>query len=159
MNLIWMLNQIGSTVYEKYPTVNSGGCCVYAAAIAVHLQRLGCPVRILVGDDSDEVCIDEIRPSVGCNTVEEWNNNGLYFGHVIVEFEYEGITYHYDCAGVTSPDSVTVTYGYAIVDGYLTVDEAVDLAACNDGWNSRFDRAFIPDIHKMINKSLSSFTL
>lgn len=157
MDLIETLNVLGSRIEEIFPHINAGGCCVFAAEAAKHLELAGCSVRILVGDNDTSADINDVRPNLESNTVVNWNDNEIYFGHVIVEFECKGITYHYDSTGVHAPSLRTALYGYNIVDGFLTTKEATELAECSRGWNSFFDRDDIPQIKAMFDQTLSPF--
>lgn len=151
MDFFSRLNELGSDVYARYPRINCGGCCVFASLVGARLERLGIATRIAVGDDEIELGtnIDEIRPKID-NKLRNWNREGVHFGHVVVEFDYDGATYHYDTAGVIPAQDHTKTINYQIFDGRLTVKEASELAA-EERWNWMFNRACIPDLTRMVN--------
>jgi hypothetical protein len=156
MKLIGTLNKLGNQANESVGHINAGGCCVYAAAIATHLQHVCKKVRVLVGDnDTWRNSIPKVRNQVAANTPSEWNNNGIQFGHVIVEFEYRGRVYHYDSNGVTKKADRTATLGYKLLKGALTIQEATELGNCARGWNYHFLRNDIPRLHNMIDEHLS----
>lgn len=133
--------------------VNFGGCCVVAAYAAIALQRLGLDPRIRVGDNyrDNYNAITEIRNNNQSPvTIHDWHDNGVYFGHVIVEFDY-GNTYHFDAGGVTPARDVDPTFNYDLYTGSLTVDEAKVLADAMDCWNRMFDRNDIPRLRSLID--------
>ena len=159
MKLIKFLDDVGVLVNSKIHELNRGGCCVFASIVAQRLSEF-CEVRIAVGTDwldNDDTTIDEVREQVSSNSPNEWNNYGVDFGHVIIEFDYDGSTYHYDSNGVTSVQRDTSTFGMPILDGYLTINEAVELASHAE-WNPKFDRSQIPKLEKIIIKEFDKFT-
>jgi len=161
MSLIKFLNNLGDAVDEKIDNVNFGGCCVFAAIVAARLATI-CPTRIVVACPhdywDDDVTIEKARHYVQSNSPTEWNDAGVEFGHVIVEFDYECRTWHYDSAGVTRKLSRTNTFDFPIVDGFLSIKEACELASYPD-WNNRFDRSQIPEMAEVINKQFDGFSI
>lgn len=153
MDLINRLNRLGKRVHTQHHTINWGGCCVYAARVAEQLSKY-VPTRVRVGqgwEGPDSLVIDEVRPQVQSNLPKEWNKQGLYFAHVVVEFEFNGKVYHYDALGVKRARPRTNMGDYPIVKGHLTIKEARELAAAKKGWNSAFDRDEIPAVHRLID--------
>jgi hypothetical protein len=159
MDLIAAINELGKKVKKTYPHINHGGCCTFAAFAASRLRKHG-RVRILVGgeidlDDYDAEppqSLDEVRELVSSNTVREWNRQGVYFAHVIVEFRHNKKTYHYDTTGAHPPAERTNMGGYDIMPGHLGVREAKQLAL-SSGWNPSFDPCLIPRVRRMIDEA------
>lgn len=153
VDVIGRLNRLSARMKEDHHTINWGGCCVFAARVAHHLSQF-VPTRIRVGqgwEGCDTIRIDAVRERVESNQPKEWNKAGLYFAHVIVEFEYKGKMYHYCADGVKKARSTTNMGGYRIVEGHLTNQEAKELAESKNGWNTCFDRDEIPDVHAIID--------
>lgn len=144
--VIIALNEIGNKIATRFELINRGGCCVYAALIASHLSSL-VPLRIKVVGETDNEPIDKIRKLVTMNTPREWNKKGLEFHHVIIEFDFEQNTYHYDTLGV----KLASKSGWRLIPGSLTCDEATELASHRQGWNTAFDRDDISGITEIIN--------
>lgn len=138
-------------VHNNTSRINAGGCAVFAAFMAQCLEKYGL-VSIAVGTDEDEgISIDAVRNDIDTNDVHNWNSKGVYFAHVVVEFEHQGAKYHIDSTGVHDAYPETHSGHYPILEGRLTVQEVTELASCNSGWNWCFDRKQIPKIKRMIN--------
>lgn len=126
-------------------TLNYGGCCVYAALVGEHLQKLGITVGAMVRGRNPHLNLADVRQNVrDVGDTSEWNNNGVYFRHVGLEYVISGRAYHCDSDYVTSADSHPSLCD--VHAGRLTVDEAKKLASTENGWNWMFDRELIPAI-------------
>ena len=139
-------------INKRIRFLNSGGCAVFAAFMGQCLEKYG-KVTIAVGsDDSVVSSLDEVRPMINANCLDDWNDNGVSFTHVIVEFTYNKVKYHIDSTGVHEAQKFTALgcWRILILKGRLSVQECTDLAA-SSGWNWHFDRANIPVIQKKID--------
>lgn len=136
---------------DRVPDVNYGGCCVVAAEIAEHMQNK-VPTRLRVAHLwNTGAHIDDARNNVSdVANGYEWHENGVYFGHVIVEFDYLGRTYHMDSSGVHQAKNVDPSFGYELYAGFLPLDDAKALAGQWANWNTRFDRSLIPRIKAIV---------
>ena len=158
MSLIGQLNKLGKAVNEKYPTINYGGCCVYAAIVAEALLLRNIKVRGIVSsydaeDFNDHNTIDNIRPYIKHHVLWRWQDNGISFSHVGLEFEINGKLRHYDSKGVKMASDF---FDYMpIYKGRLQAYELVKLASRAQGWNSSFNRRHIPKIRKMVQEYLA----
>lgn len=157
MNLITALNTLGERVNRWYPFINCGGCCVFAVLVAEELQRRGIETCIIVGADVDEdeeiADLREVEKKAK-NNKADWNNNGVFFNHVGIEFRFGDEFYHYDTDGV-HPEDVMLGI-YRIYGGGITVETAKALAEEADGWNTTFDRKKIPSLRRHIRRYLAS---
>ena len=155
MHVLTQLGKISKQV-ANISNVNHGGCCVFAAAVAKQLQELKLvdDVRLRVGnpnsDDPYSVRFDEVRTNATDTTPHEWNGQGVEFGHVIVEFTYDGIVYHYDTSGIHGADTEDPSFNFTLYADALTIEEATLLASVGQ-WNTSFDRKHIPKIHQIVN--------
>lgn len=160
------LSSFCQSILDNHPHINYGGCCVFAAMIAKHLEK-HTETRIVVGDwaaldddTGDNIRnIDDARPSVRKNTMVEWNNGGVQFGHVLVEITYKRKKYHVDARGVFPAAERDPSFRYPIYNGSLTLKEAAKLGASSKGWNTTFDREEIPMIKRAVNKYFKEFQL
>ena len=162
MNIVTKLDQLGVEVLRRYPTINSGGCCVYAAMIVAALHKHRIKACGIVASWNAErmnhadVSIDTIRHSISKNTLSEWEDNGISFSHVGVEFEYKGLILktkrHYDTSGVRPAGKVLDAM--PIYRGRLNLNDLRTLAGQKDGWNSAFDRKHIPALRKLVKNLL-----
>ena len=160
-DLVSILNELGQKAKELAPRLNFGGCCVYAGLVAVALEERGYPAQGRVtswnAGRGDAASITEARKKVKSNTVKEWNLQGIYFGHVGIEF-YDGKdVYLYDSNGCKPVDELLGSE--CSFEGRLTVQELNDLWEYNGptmdypvSWNMDFDRDLIPALQRLINK-------
>lgn len=162
MDLVAFLNELGETANKKFPSLNWGGCCVYAGLVATALEEKGYPAQGRVAGwaagKPNAASITEARKRVQVNTPAEWNANGINFGHVGIEF-YDGENaYLYDSNGCTSPEDLLD--GMHSFEGRLTPLELTELWQNNGplngyqvSWNTSFDRNNIPDLEKLVKES------
>ncbi len=158
MSIVTKLNKLGKEVNTRYPTINAGGCCVYAALIVAALHKQGIIAHGIVAawNNTGETNIDLVRKKIRSNTVGEWESKGVHFNHVGVEFSVDGKTKwkHYDSNGVYRKSSSLMDW--PVYEGRLTLKELKDLAKCASGWNTRFDRNSIPALRKLVKTHLSA---
>jgi len=158
MSLISKLNHLGKEVYNKYPNINYGGCCVYAALVAeallLHKINAKGIVAAYCADQFNSVqSIDEIRPYIKYHTLYHWQNNGVEFNHIGLEFEINGKLRHYDTHGVKMARKEFD--GMPIYRGRLQLHELQKLAGKRAGWNDSFNRRHIPAIRAMVQERLA----
>jgi hypothetical protein len=160
MRIVNTLNRLGNEVLNKYPEINWGGCCVYAALVAKELCNQGHDVSGIVAsrcanrDSSTPTNIVTARPHVKKNTVRHWQNNGISFSHVGLEIKFKRSkrVFHYDTAGVhLSSDALD---NMPIYEGRLAVEELASLARYPKGWNDSFDRQHIPALRRLVKLRL-----
>lgn len=167
--IIDRLQKLQVKMADKFPDINSGGCCVAAAHVAYQLKyRHNIPVCVRVecwGED-EMGDIDVARSNVentALATTHDWNSNGIRFWHVIAEFEHNGNTYHFDSKGLAKVaflecgGTISELSGISenvLYKGALTVEEALVLASKQDGWNPCFDRKDIPKLMNLISAQL-----
>lgn len=158
MNVIDMLNKLAIVISGEITNINKGGCAVFASHVAYHLKyNHGMKDVVLrTGWNGDKVNIDKVRKGIPSNSTSmEWNDVGIHFGHVIVEFKHRGKKYHYDAhAGVIKSQRKTVLNNYPLYAGSMTLEEGLQIASSDVGWNSQFNRKQIPKVIKIINSHL-----
>lgn len=163
MNIVDKLNALGKEVMARYPLINCGGCCVYAAMVAEALQKQGIEANGIVSAwsagplNNNGITIDHIRPGIKSNTMAEWNKHGIRFNHVGVEFVIRekgkrAAKKHYDSKGVKRAS--TELDEMPIYKGRLTLVELKDLARKRKGWNDSFNRDCIPELRKLVKAHL-----
>lgn len=158
MALIKMLNALAKDVEGNIHRVNWGGCGMFASQVAFQLKHVlnVKDVVLRVGDyesNDGEESINNVRNHIKKNTVGHWNQAGIYFGHIIVEFRYRNKLYHYDTyGGVIAAQDVTKMNGYPLYQDHMTIEEGLQLAYCRSGWNTCFDRDQIPKMLGIIYK-------
>lgn len=149
------LHDFALSIDYDFDSVNYGGCCAVAYAFAKHLQKYF-PVKIIVANyawmEKNDQDVSEIRQKLSTNTLAAWNENGISFAHILVEFEVDGITYHLETEDGLKERHTHTLGKHPILKGHLSLTDAEELANNPDGWNDRFDRDQLPAINKAINK-------
>ena len=151
MDLIGQLNSLGIDVNCKFHYINHGGCAVYAAIVGKELRDMGVNTKVLIAANmwGPRTTVDEARKHVkSVKKKEHWRANGIFFGHVGLEFWWERRKYHYDSNGCHKPEKTLDNC--QIYKGRMTVDECIALARERSGWNESFNRRHIPVLRKMV---------
>jgi hypothetical protein len=158
MSPLAMLQKLSYKISKTYKTIPYGGCGVYAAYVGRLLKQLKYPVRIRVANSWANVSIRQARSNIKANnvgrrpTIEEWNGEEVYFGHVYVDVLINGEWVSHDSQRTKYADGTDPTFGWEHNTGWLSVKEAEEIAATSRGWNSEFDRELIPHIKMAIAK-------
>jgi len=89
----------------------------------------------------------------------DWNNNGFFFHHVVVQFSYEGQEYLFDSdQGPVLLSSFRNHWG-RLAQGSLSPEEAVGLGDNEGAWSSYFHREQIPAIKGEINRVFDEYRI
>jgi len=149
LRVIERLNHIGNHVNQRVAALNSGGCCVYAVAVAKHLQNRF-PTRIVAFDDVETSNVD------ACTIEQEFCSNGSLTraGHFMVEFDTADGTYWHDATGTVEAEGrqYDPLFEYLKWEGALSVEQAEELIQDEYGWNIAFDwHNDKPRVEKMVN--------
>lgn len=167
--LLTQLRLLSTSMRTSILNPNRGGCCVIAAEVATYLEQI-VPVRIRVSDDhfdwkrefyEDRFNLNDVISDLGSRADDHdaWNDTGVAFGHVIVEFDYRGRTYHMDTSGCREAEERDPTFGWLMYDGYLPLNVAKALAGAPGNWNKHFDRGQIPAIRKMVKTAFAPLNI
>ena len=159
-DLIGHLDAIGKETTMHIDSINSGGCCVFAALVAKHLSKY-VPVQIRVASSWSEslVALGVVRKKVpDPYNIHHWTDNGVGFSHVFIEFRHKGKSYIYDSNGVQEKtEPCDPTFGYPTFPGSLTLAEATKFAMNkNSGWNKMFNRRQIKKLEKIVDKGFKA---
>ena len=107
MSIHDQLNMLGQAAERQLPSLNYGGCCVFAAEVGKALKAKGIPVRGIAaghwwGDESPDLA--KLHKQIG-NVMDgnAWNSAGVNFSHVGLRVKLGCKWYNYDSAGL-SPD-------------------------------------------------------
>lgn len=157
------LRKLGAEANERFPYLNNGGCCVFAAAVAGELERIGVEHEVIVPAPYDEATLDlsEVRKNVtNVNEKASWNNAGVYFSHVAVRVKLGGRWHTYDSDGIRrgkydfGTSSWTGSSIYTASNGGMTAKEAKVLADEAKGWNSMFHRSNVRPVRKLVREMM-----
>lgn len=153
--LMYKMNRLAADLRNSFEWINAGGCCPVAAMMADALQQLGVPdVRVLVIDERGQVNIDDNLRAGMYDTNDGfcWNEEGIYFHHVMVGFELHGEQMAWDTEhGVGTARELSESWGCYIGD--LTYEEAASISQ-DDIWSYWFDRGQLPGIACKIKSQL-----
>ena len=150
--LIDKLNDLASEIHGRHPMIDHGGCCVVAAHMAKYLAKFT-EVKVVCGDDACRN-LNQIRKRMQ-NPLDkqEWEDFGINFSHVLVEFRYQGKWYAFDCTNGALPKARHwQVNGWDRCHGHWTIEEATSMANTSYGWNSMFDRSRIPAVRRKIGQ-------
>lgn len=134
------------------PNLNSGGCGVFAHALAAELEYKGLKPKIAViannhlpklSDDFAEKVLKEKNTL----TARELNASGADIAHMMVYLEEEGL--YIDSEGVYTSLSESNWSGYKHQFN-MSIEHTEIIVESPDGWNPRFDRKFIPKIYQLV---------
>lgn len=158
-DVVKMLNDLAWKADTKIDYLNWGGCGVFAALVGRKLQDAGIPVGVVCGSwrhNGDKADVERARSNVAEKwDAEEWNANGVYFGHVGLEVEIDGKLYHYDSKQGVKPAGKEID-GLPIAKGRVTIEEMELLAGESLNWNSDFNRKQIPKLTKLVEKAFAN---
>ena len=142
------------------PNLNRGGCGVFTSELAQNLRHYGYEVSVVsLGPKSipelNRITADHLK-STNDFTLRELHNRGLGLWHFLTKWTDEsGTTWYIDSEGVHTENEMVKKW-HAFVELELTVDEMTDLSNQTDGWNTMFDRQFIPKLAKKIREKVYS---
>jgi hypothetical protein len=109
MNLVRTLNSLGREVNSKWPRINRGGCCVYAALVGRELLDRGYPVTGVTASFCQyNNSVEQARTNLKKKnprrrrppTATMWQGERVDFGHVVLKLRVRGESRHYDSNGV-----------------------------------------------------------
>lgn len=153
------LTQLGDVASYRFPNLNYGGCCVFAANVAERLARRSVS-KVSVIVPRVHISLEAARNNIlrsnrTTSNMNNWQEEGIWFSHVGVRFFAYDNWYTYDSKRLRQDEHMFSTLPvYVACDGSLTIDEAKNLASTSSGWNPRFDRSDIPAIKRLIRSYL-----
>ena len=158
--LIEKLSKLAERTYKKHPKVDYGGCCVVAAHVAKYLSNRF-ETRIVSLQSSwgfdGAKDLDWLRENIDPLNPHDWEDNGVDFHHVFVEFKYRGKWWAYDSTEGPLPRRQFMKRTSGIRNkGYFTIQEATILAD-TPFWNPSFKRKKIPVIRQRIGRALGKY--
>jgi hypothetical protein len=153
------LQELASRVSRVTDNINYGGCAVFASMVAPHVSIFFPGSKIRVMGRNPEIDISAVRPSDPTD-VHEWNDNGVHFGHVVIEFQVKGETFYFDSDGVHTRQALENEYPFAEFHvGEMLLEDVTALASQPDGWNWMFERQFIEPMKRAMREFLSDYCL
>lgn len=148
-------------VKKVHSTINDGGCGVFAYHMAKRLEQY-MPIKLRVyanikQEDMDTIRLKIIETKGKVGNIYCWNRHDFYFGHIVIEIEFNGQVYHYDANGLhLITNNFHPEYNY-LSSGYLHLSELEELIKVPHYWNDEFDRKEIPILKRRIKRFFSAF--
>ena len=147
------LNRILSTLSDGFENINFGGCGVVALALAPHIKEIYNNYTIR-GIDSNQKDLENNAPEYP-DSLYDWNAEGIYFGHIVLEFKHKGVNWVVDANGVHTMEGLLESYsnyGSQVHKGQLLYKDLERMVNSPEGWNSMFDRGQIPSLRCRIDE-------
>jgi len=146
---------------ERFKYMNHGGCAVWASIVAKEFAKYGIETHIKVASGMarylDEP-LDEIRPKIRTSNARNWHKHGVYFGHVVLEVEFDGDKWYVDSESLR-PARGVVYSDTPVFKGSLPLADAIKLAGTADGWNECYDRKLTPTVRALIKKTMKQLAV
>ena len=136
MSIIKKLRKVGSSVYGDVPTINYGGCCVYAAKVGKELQKMGYDVRVVFRKTGN---VKKNNPEIKCPLLAE-EEIGVDFYHVGLAVKSGGKWYTHDAEATHKGLKVFGEDRLPVAKTYLTVEQAESFASYRHFWNTTYPR-------------------
>jgi hypothetical protein len=129
-------------INNNYPTINSGGCGVFAVMIHDQLEKMG------IKSEFHMLCRDSETAERVMEVTDNLEFRWMNWGHVIVSVG----EYYIDSTGIypsydeyLNANYQWVEWDYEYISGHLNKD-LIRLHADSTHWNPTFDRELIPTI-------------
>lgn len=148
--VIYHLEPVLPKVKEKFPTINWGGCGVFANLLATELDKLGVKYKIIwIGDDSKhKKDIKRIFKDKGNDVcLLDFNNEFIWVSHIMIKIGRKFI----DASGIYE-NFKTTEWNHREVICEITKKELELISLSNHGWNCSFNRTQIPKVERELKK-------
>jgi hypothetical protein len=139
------------------PNLNSGGCGVFAHALASELEYKGFKTKVAVlanksfgylQDEFIDYVIEEVLDGEEEKlTARVLNNSGSDIAHMMVYLEDEGIYVDSDGVYESLEESDWSSYRHQFS---MSVKHTGLIASRHEGWNPTFNRMFMPRIYDIV---------
>lgn len=151
-----------SASLKQFRDVNSGGCGVVAACVSRELTDHGVRNEIVTNrDEFFGTNVTDARLNVrNPFSMAEWEENGIYFGHVAVKvWLNDHAVGVYDSEGfIDARLNIFPAFGdLEVAEGSFTLEEMEAFIRQRSHWNPEFDRAQIPRMRIAIHKAFKAF--
>lgn len=139
------MESVNQQIRDNIDSINAGGCAFFASELAKRMRAAGIKdfsVAVFgdVFEDESELIpldavIEDMRSyDVDLNSIYNWNDNGIYFTHVAIE--WRGIKWD-----AVEPFDGNRWRGAFQYEGEFPEDSLHAIGQCSDGWNSMYDRS------------------
>lgn len=166
MSIVETLNEVGKEARSKIgPSIDWGGCGVYAGNVAKRLNTLGHQAwcRLISrpwfynNPPKDSEILPKLLEEYSTNlTVHKLNENGLFVSHLVVELlDEQGQHWLHDSThSFSNPKEIKEEWDGLII-GNIDPSVVLEWVADAGNWNREFDRRHgIPIIKKAIDHYL-----
>jgi len=146
------MSEIHERVSKSIELINHGGCAIFAVELVKRMHKLGMNPSIRVyGEEEVDVSLAEqhILEYEEPMDVESWNDNGVEFVHIVVEWA----GYLWDAETIESIEDA-YEYGwhdYPLLAGEISFNSLKEIALQRDGWNSTYNRSQNPILYNILD--------
>jgi hypothetical protein len=148
--VIYHLEPALPQVKKMFPTINWGGCGVFANLLATELDKLGVKYKIIwIGHEArHKKDIKKIFKHYGGQvTLGAFNDSDIYVAHIMIKVGRKFI----DASGVHKNLNNT-QWGWYGLRHEITKEQLELISLSSEGWNSDFNRNQIPRVKKEVKK-------
>lgn len=154
--LFKILRTLQKQMQEKHPSLNYGGCGVFAHLVARKIEKSGLKVEIITPCDDYSKPANAVRDNIReVDNPNDWDNNGLCLNHLALRFiTKSGVTYTYDSNVLYKGSDKFGNSKYKTNPEFgtgLFIHEVEQMTKAQRGWNRCFNRREIPAIKRKIN--------
>lgn len=154
-----LVRSMSPLILRQSPSINAGGCALFAIELVKRLEAAGVTgLKIRAYGASAETNATEVEQNIFGKKLPkstwEWNANGVYFDHVVVEWNGHIL----DATGVKSPDDKFNGW-YRLQPGHISVKAMTILAKNRKNWNRWFNRRRMPGVRKVMDKCFENVSL
>lgn len=149
--VIYQLEPALPSIHEKFPSINWGGCGVFANLLTTELDKLGVKYKIIwIGNNpNDKKQIKKIFKEKGDKVILwDFNEIGIGVAHFMVKIGRKFV----DASGVYKSLNDTEWWNYRL-RCEVTKENLNSVSVSHLGWNNMFDRKQIPRVEREV-KSL-----
>jgi len=148
--VIYHLEPALPQVQNKFPSINWGGCGVFANLLANELDKLGVKYKIIwIGHEArhKKDIKDIFKHYGGQVSLIDFNNRDIYLAHVMIKVGRKFI----DASGVHKNLNDT-QWGWYRLRHEITKEQLEFISLTSEGWNTSFNRNQIPRVEKEVKK-------
>lgn len=150
------LKVLGEKANAKFPELNAGGCCVFAAAVAKELENLGLEAWVTFPKDNDKEELLRLVEDVKKKKFDGPHEYSINLWHLAVRIRHQDVEYAYDSDGLVENGKRVGNARHIAHRDCLSSEEAEVLANEVQLWNSFFPRQQIPAVRKLVREELSA---
>lgn len=153
-----------NVINDVIPTLNIGGCGVFALTLADALKRKGIETEaIIIGYNGikdinkargiiDQIANKYKKIYLPFN-LHSLADNGFTIHHIMLKIETDHGTVYIDSEGIY--DHPGNSRWKLLIEGTGSIESLRELVECKEGWTSIYNRCHNPKVHKIVNNAVN----